>query len=194
VILPRGFHPFPSRTRKLSPAGPMVLHAKVCGRVGSCRHKIKAINRNVGSLFLLFARLVTLDTRKLGETPNTIGIAIASEDSNDDRPAYVRFLILLLGEAIAGVFLYALFTFIPMAVQMVIVLAGFVIVQIDIIFYPRKNKSLASLLCGITGILALFCYVAWKITHEDFLTRLGLVGGCLMAALIILDRRADVEI
>jgi hypothetical protein len=39
VILPRGFHPFPSRTRKLSPAGPMVLHAKVCGRVGSCRHK-----------------------------------------------------------------------------------------------------------------------------------------------------------
>src|SRR6266481_3395537 len=27
VILPRGIHPFPSRTRKLSPAGPMVLHA-----------------------------------------------------------------------------------------------------------------------------------------------------------------------
>jgi hypothetical protein len=38
VILPRGFHPFPSRTRKLSPAGPIVLHAKVCGRVGRCRH------------------------------------------------------------------------------------------------------------------------------------------------------------
>src|SRR5882762_2087617 len=41
VILPRGFHPFPSRTRKLSPAGPIVLHAKVCGRVGRRRHKIK---------------------------------------------------------------------------------------------------------------------------------------------------------
>ena len=38
VILPRGFHPFPSRTRKLSPAGPIVLHAKVCGRVGRRRH------------------------------------------------------------------------------------------------------------------------------------------------------------
>jgi hypothetical protein len=38
VILPRGLHPFPSRTRKLSPAGPIVLHAKVCGRVGRCRH------------------------------------------------------------------------------------------------------------------------------------------------------------
>ena len=33
VIIPRGYHPFPSRTRKLSPAGPIVLHAKVCGRV-----------------------------------------------------------------------------------------------------------------------------------------------------------------
>src|SRR5438128_2870366 len=36
-----GVHPFPSRTRKLSPAGPIVLHAKVCGRVGHRRHKIK---------------------------------------------------------------------------------------------------------------------------------------------------------
>ncbi len=39
VILPRGIHPFPSRTRQLSPAGPIVLHAKVCGRVGRRRHK-----------------------------------------------------------------------------------------------------------------------------------------------------------
>jgi hypothetical protein len=41
VILPRGFHPFPSRTRKLSPAGPIVLRAKVRGRVGRRRIKIK---------------------------------------------------------------------------------------------------------------------------------------------------------
>ena len=52
VILPRGFHPFPSRTRKLSPAGPMLLHAKVCGRVGRCRHKLKATFRNERGLFL----------------------------------------------------------------------------------------------------------------------------------------------
>ena len=39
VILPRGKYPFPSRTRKSSPAGPIVLHAKVCGRVGRRRHK-----------------------------------------------------------------------------------------------------------------------------------------------------------
>src|SRR5437660_4251072 len=48
-----GVHPFPSRTRKLSPAGPIVLHAKVCGRVGHRRHKIKADHGNLVGLFLL---------------------------------------------------------------------------------------------------------------------------------------------
>ena len=40
VTLARGSHPFPSRTRKLSPSAPMVLHAQVCGRVG--RRPIKS--------------------------------------------------------------------------------------------------------------------------------------------------------
>src|SRR5436190_22634640 len=34
VTTARGTHPFPSRTRKLSLSAPMVLHARVCGRVG----------------------------------------------------------------------------------------------------------------------------------------------------------------
>ncbi len=34
VTVARGSHPFPSRTRKLSLSAPMVLHARVCGRVG----------------------------------------------------------------------------------------------------------------------------------------------------------------
>src|SRR5580692_8273241 len=42
VIVARGSHPFPSRTRKLSPSAPMVLHARVCGRVGRCPIKKKA--------------------------------------------------------------------------------------------------------------------------------------------------------
>src|SRR4030095_9250259 len=33
-----GSHPFPFRTRKLSLLPPMVLHGKLCGRVGRCRH------------------------------------------------------------------------------------------------------------------------------------------------------------
>src|SRR5258707_15023478 len=37
VAISEGFHPFPSRTRKLSPPEPMVLRGKPCGRVGRCR-------------------------------------------------------------------------------------------------------------------------------------------------------------
>ena len=37
VIIGEGSHPFPFRTRKLSPPPPMVLQGKPCGRVGHCR-------------------------------------------------------------------------------------------------------------------------------------------------------------
>src|SRR5690606_35753336 len=37
VAMSEGSHPFPSRTRKLSPPEPMVLHGKPCGRVGRRR-------------------------------------------------------------------------------------------------------------------------------------------------------------
>src|SRR5690606_23836722 len=37
VAMERGKHPFPSRTRKLSPSSPMVLHGRPGGRVGRCR-------------------------------------------------------------------------------------------------------------------------------------------------------------
>src|SRR5580700_9890241 len=42
VIVAQGSHPFPSRTRKLSPAAPMVLPARVGGRVGRRPIKTKA--------------------------------------------------------------------------------------------------------------------------------------------------------
>ena len=53
VILPRGIHPFPSRTRKLSPAGPMVLHAPSVWERRSLPALIKASLRNQIGLFLL---------------------------------------------------------------------------------------------------------------------------------------------
>src|SRR5688572_8682945 len=37
VAMPERPHPFPSRTRKLSSPGPMVLQGRLCGRVGRCR-------------------------------------------------------------------------------------------------------------------------------------------------------------
>ena len=36
VAIPERPHPFPSRTRKLSSPGPMVLQGQLCGRVGRC--------------------------------------------------------------------------------------------------------------------------------------------------------------
>jgi hypothetical protein len=41
VAIGEGSHPFPFRTRKLSPLPPMVLQAQVCGRVGHCRGYFK---------------------------------------------------------------------------------------------------------------------------------------------------------
>ena len=37
VVISRGSHPFPSRTRKLSLAEPMILHGQLCGNVGRRR-------------------------------------------------------------------------------------------------------------------------------------------------------------
>ena len=37
VATPERSHPFPSRTRKLSSPGPMVLQGQLCGSVGRCR-------------------------------------------------------------------------------------------------------------------------------------------------------------
>jgi|SRR5579862_3565162 len=39
-------------SRKLSSTAPIVLYARVCARVASCRHKIKAVERNLDGLFL----------------------------------------------------------------------------------------------------------------------------------------------
>ncbi|HTV65448.1 MAG TPA: hypothetical protein VMD98_07580 [Bryocella sp.] len=104
---------------------------------------------------------------------------------NNGRAAYARFLLL------AGVFLYGVFTFTPTAVQMLITLVAWGIVSYDNIFHPKKNKSLASLLCVVTAISVFFCGLRWRITHEDVWSRLALIGASLMAALIFLDRREE---
>ncbi len=67
-------------------------------------------------------------------------------------------MLLIIGWATAGVVLYALFTFIPRAIQVTIAAACWLIVVIDD-FEPRKNKSFASHLCGVTGLLIYVCSV-----------------------------------
>src|SRR5438309_5172720 len=85
VIIPWGYHPFPSRTRKLSPAGPIVLYAKVCGRVGRRRIKSKRLHSEMNGAFCISGQvktspLVTLIFADLQEEPWTAGaLACARE-------------------------------------------------------------------------------------------------------------------
>jgi hypothetical protein len=101
-----------------------------------------------------------------------------------------RFALLVVAEAVVGLFLYALFTFIPVELQVLISMACWVIVRIERWTFP-KNKSLASLLCAVTGVAVFLCWLAWRITHEQVWSSLGFVGVCLMAGLIFLDRRQE---
>ena len=38
VAIEQGTHPFPSRTRKLSPASPKILGGRLPGKIGRCRN------------------------------------------------------------------------------------------------------------------------------------------------------------
>src|SRR3954469_9488825 len=48
VVVAEGSRPVPSRTRKLSPPAPMVLHSPGCGRVGRRRHQTSVQNAPPG--------------------------------------------------------------------------------------------------------------------------------------------------
>ena len=112
-----------------------------------------------------------------------------SNDQSTGRPVFLRMALLIVGWAIAGLLLYVLSTFLPIALMGGIVFAAWAIVRFD----SRKTKSLGSLLCVITCALTGVCSLAMHFTHwhEDVMARLIFVGLCLGAGLILLDRRAD---
>ena len=116
---------------------------------------------------------------------------MSSENPSDSQSVYVRLALLIAGCTITGVLLYALSTLLPAAILGVILVAAYAVVRLDRV--SRKNRSLASWLCWITGVPVFVCAVAMHFTHwhEDVLGRLIFVGLCLMAGLIVLDRRAD---
>ena len=115
---------------------------------------------------------------------------MASGIFGESQATYRRLLLIVLGEAITGTFLYTVFKLMPLALQMMVALASWVILENEILTFP-KNKSLASLLSAITGGAASSCFVAWRITNQEFWSRLMLVGMCLSAGLIFLDRRQE---
>jgi hypothetical protein len=116
---------------------------------------------------------------------------VSSANSTDGQSVYVRMALLIVGWAIAGLLLYAFSTFLPGAVLATIAMVAWAIVKLDRV--SRKNKSLASVLCGITCLLTGVCGAALWATHrhKHILVRLIFVGICLGAGLILLDRRAD---
>jgi len=99
-----------------------------------------------------------------------------------------RFTLLAVVELAAGVLLYVLFTFMPFFLQMMIVLASWLVLVIEWGNFP-KNRSLGSLLGAVNGLAGLALLVAWSLTREEAWSRMLLVNACLTAALIFLDRR-----
>ena len=84
------------------------------------------------------------------------------------RSVYLRTVLLIIGWAIAGFLLYALSTFLPIAVMVIILLVAWTIVRFD----SRQTKSLGSVLCAITCSLTGACALAMHFTHwhEDVRT------------------------
>jgi len=97
---------------------------------------------------------------------------------------------MILAEGIAGTLLYGLFTVMPLVLQALITVAVWTVVWIEIGTFP-KNKSIGSLLSAVTGLATFSCGIVWTITDQEAWSRLTLVGACLMAGLIFLDRRQE---
>ena len=87
VAMPRGSHPFPSRTRKLSPSAPMVLSGKLGGRVGHCRDFNKASKGNPFEAFSFSRSKRDSDAAKpCGKAPQPT-ISCCEELSREDLPS-----------------------------------------------------------------------------------------------------------
>src|SRR5205814_3403866 len=59
VVIERGSHPFPFRTRQLSLSSPMILRGQLCGKVGRRRDKFyeRPSGKTRGPFFLIAAAL-----------------------------------------------------------------------------------------------------------------------------------------
>ena len=106
------------------------------------------------------------------------------------RLVCARLLLVLFCELVVGVCLYALFRLMPLGVQALIVLTSWIVVFIENLTFP-KNRSVASILCAITGGVCFSCGIAWRTTGSEDWSRAGLVCGCLLAGLVFLDRRQE---
>jgi hypothetical protein len=105
-------------------------------------------------------------------------------------------LLLVVGAAIAGALLYALFPFLPAVVQVFVMLAACVIATCGN-FKSGDEKSLASLLVAYIAVfvrICAVCMIVWesvrpRAARDDAQFRVWFVASCLVAVLRLLDGR-----
>ncbi|HEX8814790.1 MAG TPA: hypothetical protein VF753_04755 [Terriglobales bacterium] len=147
--------------------------------------------------------------RDMGTTPASAGISIliasfAFLHREKDRPAPVTLAAVRLDSrpawsalALSGILelavaavLYAVFTYAPLTLGIIVISLAWIVIQIDI-FDPLRTGSFLSRLTVITEVLMAVCFVAWRITHQDTWLRFTLVGSALVGGLVFLDRWQD---
>ena len=89
VALPEGSHPIPSRTRKLSPPGPMVLQSYLCGRVGRRRILFETPLKQLSGVFFFVRMLLAISVRSLAASADCRLFAIAASRSVTNASAGV---------------------------------------------------------------------------------------------------------
>ena len=99
-----------------------------------------------------------------------------------------RVVARLLGEAIVGVFFYALFPYMPDFALAIILLVAVVVIWYDRDFPKRTSPSYATALFWLPIVLGLFCGVVWKITGEGVWGRIGFACICVRAVYRVIDR------
>jgi hypothetical protein len=126
---------------------------------------------------------------------------MAPENPSNGLPANLRFLLLALGAAIAAGVLYAVFPFLPDALQVFIALAACLIAMHGG-SKPNDEKTLASLLCAYIAVLLVLARVCIifvtmlgssvsTTARIDLEPRVVFVASCLAAALRLLDGRVS---
>src|SRR5208282_4402950 len=99
-----------------------------------------------------------------------------------------RVVARLLGEAIVGVFFYALFPYMPDFALVIILLVAVVFIWHDRGLPKRTSPTYATTLFWLPIILGLFCGVVWKITGGDVWGRIGFACICVRAVYRVIDR------
>ena len=121
-------------------------------------------------------------------TNEQTGRAVARLRLSDHWSAYKNLLLWLFGEAIVGVFFYALFPHVPDFALVIILLVAVVVIWYDRDFPKGTKTNYATVLFWLPIILGLFRGVVWKMTGGDVWGRLGFACICVRAVYRVIDR------